>query len=79
LAQLQGPLIGESMNRSRFGSHTEKQIAIAMSVTKAARQPAIPLGAHVTRLSKARGVALSALLQCTVRGPVLTRDIMLKL
>jgi hypothetical protein len=28
---------------SRFGSHTEKQIAIAMSVTKAARQPTIPM------------------------------------
>jgi hypothetical protein len=34
---------------------------------------------HVMRLSKVHGVALSALLQCTVRGPVPPRDIMLKL
>jgi hypothetical protein len=51
-------VIAESMNCSQFGSHTEKQIAIVMSVTTTRHSH----HAHVMRFSKVHGVALSALL-----------------
>jgi hypothetical protein len=60
------------------GSAAIGQMSRAMAIGLAALEFA-QLRAHVMRSSKAHGVALSALLQCTVRGPVSPRDIMLKL
>src|SRR5258706_7668488 len=47
-----GPLIAESMNRSRFGPHTRKTNRHRDERNQGRTQPTMPLGAHVMRLSK---------------------------